>query len=128
MQLAAGGIIRIGNDPKIPISASQDRVGQISSTGFDGAIFDVWLPLLNGATIVIIHQEIFLDHFKFEEALCQYKVTVLLIIIILFNILAFASPRIFSKMNVVICGGEAANPRAMELVLKHGPPKYLYNG
>ncbi|KAJ8066699.1 hypothetical protein OCU04_005738 [Sclerotinia nivalis] len=128
VQLAAGGIIRLRNDPKIPISAAQDRVGQISHTGFDGAIFDVWVPLLNGATIVIIHQEIFLDPFAFEKYICQYRVTVFLITTSLFNILAFASPRIFSKMNVVICGGEAANPRAMELVLKHGPPKYLYNG
>lgn len=107
VQMIASGLIRLADDPEYPgMITSEDRVGQTSNIGFDGALFDAWSALLKGATLVIIHKVNMLDPFAFVECLQRFKVTIMLITPAVLTTTAFTAPRAFTGMKAVIVGGE----------------------
>lgn len=105
-----------------------DRVAQASNMAFDAATFEIWGALLNGAQLVGIDRETLISPEDLERNLQQNAITILFLTPALFNQVASHRPTAFRSLRTVIFGGEAANPRAVAAVLRHGPPKRLVNG
>ena len=99
-----------------------DRVAQLSNFSFDAAIFEVWGPLLNGATVVMLQKASILDPHKFRAELLEKQVSIMFLTTALFNFTAQECPETFQGLKVLMVGGERANPQTMRAVLEAGPP------
>ncbi|KAK6517573.1 hypothetical protein TWF281_004223 [Arthrobotrys megalospora] len=124
VQVMAQGIYRMREWSKI---RPHDFVGHVTNPTFDISVMDIWATLTNGATIVNFNKDILSSPFTFSKALKQSRVSWIAVTTGLFNIMAFACPDVFSDVDVLVTGGEAANAMAMKLVLENGPPTKLIN-
>ncbi|KAJ6263861.1 hypothetical protein Dda_2433 [Drechslerella dactyloides] len=106
---------------------SADRVGHATSPSFDISLIDIWVTLICGATIINIRKDVIIDPFAFARTLKEFGVTWMHVTTGIFNIVAVACPSTFSSLRCVTTGGEAANIKAMKLVLENGPPGRLVN-
>ncbi|KAF9989136.1 hypothetical protein BGZ79_005041, partial [Entomortierella chlamydospora] len=106
---------------------SEDRVAFVSNPSFDHNTFDVWTPLLNGARIVIIDNDIYLDPHRLEAALELYQITALLFTTALFHQYAFIIGPALSKLKYLACAGEQGLIEAFTEMLRHGGPVRLVN-
>jgi amino acid adenylation domain-containing protein len=106
---------------------SNDRVAFCSNICFDVALFEIWGPLLNGARIVVIDQEIQLSLWDFVAELKKRKLTTLWITTSLFHLIAREIPTAFAGLRQVLIGGETLDPQTVHQVLNSGPPERLFN-
>ena len=121
------GIARfVINNGFAPMDA-EDRVAFVSNTAFDHNTFDVWAPLLNGARIVIIDNETYLDPHRLAEALEHYSITAILFTTALFHQYAFIIGPALSKLKYVACGGEQGLVEAFAEMHRHGGRARLVN-
>jgi amino acid adenylation domain-containing protein len=102
-----------------------DRIGQGSNIAFDAATFEIWGPLLNGATMVGIPKETMLSPKLLAAYLREQQISVLFLTTALFNQVAGAVPDTFRTLRYLLFGGEAVSPRWVAEVLKHGAPENL---
>ncbi|CAG8957188.1 hypothetical protein HYFRA_00009389 [Hymenoscyphus fraxineus] len=127
VQILARSILQVVyHAPLVPLDPS-DIVVHVNNTSFDVALFDVWAPLLRGASIVIMPKNVLLDPNSMAEALKRYKATVWASTQAIFNLAAVSCPTAFSGLRIMTIGGEAANPKALKTILAAGPPKHLFN-
>ena len=101
------------------------RVAQTSNPAFDAATFEVWGPLLNGATAVAIERHEVLSPRRLARRLRDEEIDVCLLTTALFNLMAREQPDAFAGLDAVLFGGEAADPQAVRQVLATGPPRRL---
>ena len=106
---------------------STDVIAQVSNCSFDAATFEIWGALLNGASLVIISQDIVLSPRKFATSIREQGLTVMFLTTALFNQIAKEMPTAFETMRYVLFGGEAADPGSVKKVLLHGAPENLLN-
>ncbi len=102
--------------------APGDRVAQLANFSFDAAIFEVWGPLLNGATTVLLPKSSILDPPEFKATLIDRRISIMFLTTALFNFIARECPDAFQGLKVLLVGGERANPQTMRAVLSDGPP------
>jgi amino acid adenylation domain-containing protein len=105
-----------------------DVVAQTSTCCFDAATFEIWGALLNGARLVVIDRDLTLSPTGFLAEIERREITTLWLTTSLFNLMAEHTPGAFAKMRNVLFGGEAADPRSVAAVLRHGAPTRLVNG
>jgi amino acid adenylation domain-containing protein len=104
---------------------SADKVAQISNISFDAATFEIWGALLHGAQLVGISRDVALSPQDFGVQIRQQGISVLFLTTALFNQLASVAPWAFKLLRYLLFGGEAVDPRAVQEVLKQGPPGQL---
>jgi amino acid adenylation domain-containing protein len=122
------GIIRLVVNPHYLKIFSSDRVAWMSNIAFDGSTFEVFGALLNGATLVIIPENIFADIALYRKYLYDYKISILLLVTSLFNSLYSRDNKIFSKLKALLIGGEALNPSLiMNLFHSKYSPGAIFN-
>ncbi|ERT10339.1 non-ribosomal peptide synthetase, partial [Photorhabdus temperata] len=102
-----------------------DRVAFTANPAFDASTFEIWAPLLNGGTLVVIDQTTLLTPPDFVRALDTYRITVLWLSIGLFNRLAEALSPVLPQIKMLITGGEPLDPYVIAQVLRNGPPQQL---
>src|ERR1700730_11944022 len=121
------GVIRLFCNTNFLTIEGSDVVAQTLNVCFDAAMQEIWGALLTGARLVILDKELMLSPPRFKEELERRGITVLMPIRALFNLMAREAPGAFAKLKYVAFGGEAADPRSVAAVLRHGPPKHLLN-
>jgi amino acid adenylation domain-containing protein len=104
-----------------------DRVAQAANCAFDAATFEIWGPLLNGASIVGLHRDVTLNPQELARTLRETGITTIFLTTSLFNQIARDVPQAFATVRSVLVGGEAADPSSMREVLAHSPPARLLN-
>ncbi|WP_338927353.1 amino acid adenylation domain-containing protein [Mycetohabitans endofungorum] len=112
------------NNGYVDISTS-DRVAFAANPAFDASTFEVWAPLLNGATVVLFGRDTVLNPQRLEEALARYGVTTLFLTTVLFNQLVPLMAPALARLKYLLCGGEQENPERFAQLLKHDGPKHL---
>lgn len=127
VQIRADSIVHLATRTPLTPLSREDRVGQFNNPGFDLSLFEIWVTLLSGATVVTIPRKIALDPGGFSSFLQTYELTVTILTTALFEITALASPAAFHTMRHVITAGDVANVRAMRRTLNNGPPEHLWN-
>jgi amino acid adenylation domain-containing protein len=121
------GVIRLFFNTNFLTIEGSDVVAQTLNVCFDAAMQEIWGALLTGARLVILDKELMLSPPRFKQELERREITVLMPTRALFNLMAREAPGAFAKLKYVAFGGEAADPRSVAAVLRHGPPKHLLN-
>jgi surfactin family lipopeptide synthetase A len=104
---------------------SGDVVAHLSNVAFDAATFEIWAPLLNGATVAIVNRETVLSPEALHRELTGREVTTIFVTTALFNLISRQRPDMFSGMREVLFGGERCDPSAVQRVIDAGPPRRL---
>ena len=104
-----------------------DRVSQIANTAFDASIFEIWGPLLNGATCVGVPRELALSPKDFAREVKERGITHCFLTTQLFNAMAREVPEAFTGLKYAFFGGEAADAAAVRALLARGAPQNLLN-
>nr|UXB94742.1 non ribosomal peptide synthetase [Pseudomonas cichorii] len=107
---------------------ASDRVAFASNPAFDASTLDVWAPLLNGGSVVVVDQDILLSLPEFRVLLLEQSVSVLWMTAGLFHQYASGLYDAFAQLRYLIVGGDVLDPAVISQVLKHGAPQHLLNG
>ncbi|HVR98785.1 MAG TPA: amino acid adenylation domain-containing protein, partial [Thermoanaerobaculia bacterium] len=99
-----------------------DRLAFNANTSFDAATFEIWATLLQGATLVVIPQDVLLSPPDLAARLEREDVTVLHLTAALF---AQMVPAALGRLRCALFGGEASAPAAVARVLEGGRPQRL---
>lgn len=103
-------------------------MAQAASLGFDAATLEIWAPLLNGGTLVLIDNETLFDPSALRTALTDGGVTTMWLTASLFNRIADDAPDCFASLKTLLSGGEALSPVHLQKVMQACPDLTLING
>ena len=98
---------------------ADDRVAFAANPSFDASTFEVWAPLLNGGTVVVISHHTVLTPGAFVRTLQEERINVLWLTVGLFNQLVVELEPIFAQFKLVITGGDVLDPRRIARVLSN---------
>lgn len=104
-----------------------DRFLKINNFAFDISTWEIWTPLIYGATMVIMPEEIKLKPIEFANFVDQHEITMAYLPTALFHAISVEIPSAFKKMKLLIVGGEALDPTRARAVLSNNPPKSFVN-
>ncbi|MFD7638311.1 amino acid adenylation domain-containing protein, partial [Streptomyces sp. NPDC059873] len=116
-----GDIVALAADSRWS-SGAHGRVLFHSAHSFDAATYEVWVPLLNGGTVVVAEAELSVSVVRGAVA---RGVSGLFLTKALFDVLAEEDPGCFAGLGEVWTGGEAASGVAMGRVLEACPDTEL---
>ncbi|MFJ4156105.1 non-ribosomal peptide synthase/polyketide synthase [Pseudomonas sp. NPDC089752] len=106
----------------------QDRVAFASNPAFDASTLEVWAPLLNGGTVVVIDQHQVLSRDALRDVLLEQGVSVLWLTAGLFHQFAGDLLPALAKLRYLMVGGDVLDPAVIARVLRDGAPAHLLNG
>jgi amino acid adenylation domain-containing protein/thioester reductase-like protein len=125
VQISAHNITHLASKTPFTPLLPDVRVAHFNNPGFDLSLFEIWITLLSGATIVAIRKEIVTDPSRLKTSLECQGVTVIILSVALMELLVFGEPSIFSSLRHVLSAGDVASVKAMRAMRK--PPKCLWN-
>jgi amino acid adenylation domain-containing protein len=105
--------------------APNDRVAFASNPAFDASTFEIWAPLLNGASMVPISKEDLLTPHRLGQTLKAYGITVMWLTTGLFNQYCAHMGEALSGLRIVIFGGDASNVSVTREFMKMYPSTHL---
>jgi non-ribosomal peptide synthetase component F len=97
---------------------------------FDVSLLDIFLPLLNGARLIIRSdiQKLLLNPYQFKRFIQSQNINIFATTTAVFNSLYIADEKIFSSLKYLIVGGEALNLLLVNsLISSPNKPKCLLN-
>lgn len=99
-------IVRLVRNTNFIDFGPSDTSLSLSSFTFDGSVFDLYAPLLNGGTCVISPKHLALDFDQLTSLVRERNASHAFITTALFNALVSHSPGFFQSMKKVLFGGE----------------------
>jgi amino acid adenylation domain-containing protein len=105
----------------------QDRIAQIASPSFDAAIFEIWLALANGATLVGMRHEVLLGPAQLIRLLQTERISILILNTAYVHQIGRDSPEVLKGVRKVMFGGETAEATPLRNILPHVAPGTLVN-
>ncbi|MGW6055207.1 amino acid adenylation domain-containing protein [Streptomyces sp. NPDC055189] len=106
---------------------AHDRVLMHSPHAFDASTYEMWVPLLNGGTVVVAPPGM-LDATVLERMVAEHGATGMFLTAALFNLIAEERPEAFAGVREVMAGGEALSPAPIRKVLDACPGIRVGNG
>ncbi|EST38285.1 hypothetical protein N566_08185, partial [Streptomycetaceae bacterium MP113-05] len=95
-----------------------------SATGFDASVFEIWVPLLNGGSLVLMRGD-GTDLAETGRAVRAHGVTAAYFTMGLFHVMADEGLDTLQLLREVWTGGDVASPSAVQRVLTHCPETVL---
>ncbi|MFE7628058.1 amino acid adenylation domain-containing protein [Streptomyces sp. NPDC057509] len=95
-----------------------------SATGFDASVFEMWVPLLNGGSLVIMPGD-GTDLAETGRTVREHGVTAAYFTVGLFHVMADEALDTLRLLREVWTGGDVASPAAAQRVLTHCPDTVL---
>lgn len=95
---------------------------------FDVTNIELWGAWLNGATLVLVPREDFLDTTRLRAAIERHGITWLWLTASLFNLHAEADPTVWAGLDTVITGGERLSQQHVNRFLDANDTTTLING
>jgi len=125
VKIAHRGISRLViNNGYLPFS-THDRVAFAANPAFDASTMEVWGPLLNGGSLVVIDKAAFLQPQQFAQVLIEQQITALFITSALFNQYANTVPEALAQVKYLLTGGERGDVSSFAKVLQAGTNNHL---
>ncbi|WP_440110455.1 amino acid adenylation domain-containing protein [Paenibacillus sp. QZ-Y1] len=121
------GVVKVMKVSNFVTVVPEDRILQVSNYGFDGAIFDFFGSLLNGAALMFITKDIVLDMERLSQIIREWRVSVFFITTSLFNVLVDWDVTCLKHVRKVMFGGEAASVTHANKALAYVGPDRLLN-
>jgi amino acid adenylation domain-containing protein len=119
-------IVRLVVDNPYVDFTPHDRTAFAANPSFDAATWEVWGPLVNGATVIVIDQNDLLDPQRFAGVLREQSVSMLWMTAGLFNRSHTALSNVLNQLRYLIVGGDVLDPSAIAATV--GGPQHLLNG
>ncbi|KAK9703355.1 hypothetical protein K7432_010792 [Basidiobolus ranarum] len=104
-----------------------DRVAFVCNPAFDVTTFEMWAPLLNGGTLVVVDHCTVLTPKTFVQFLQQQKINVLFLMPALLAQMSEALQPIFPQLKYLLFGGDTINPAVINNIICNTPPQQLIN-
>ncbi|MFF7337771.1 amino acid adenylation domain-containing protein [Streptomyces sp. NPDC008163] len=95
-----------------------------SATGFDASVFEMWVPLLNGGSLVLMRGD-GTDLAETGRTVREHGVTAAYFTVGLFHVMADEALDTLRLLREVWTGGDVASPTAVRRVLTHCPDTAL---
>ncbi|RAL00127.1 non-ribosomal peptide synthetase [Aspergillus ibericus CBS 121593] len=128
VQITETSILHMAFETFVAPLESSDRVAVINNPGFDISLFEIFVPLVAGATLVIVPRDIIMDPFDARDFIARKNISIMILTAQLFSIIAQVSPDAFAGVRHVLTAGEVANPSSMKAVLESShPPQHVWN-
>ncbi|KAF7509614.1 hypothetical protein GJ744_007652 [Endocarpon pusillum] len=125
VQILAKSILQIAyHVPWTPLER-EDVVAHVNNTTFDVSLFEIWVPLIRGASIVVLDKAVLLDGQVLEKQLASLHVNTLIATTAVLNLISVTHPGVFRNLKTLIFGGEVANVEAVRKILLAGAPERL---
>ena len=122
-------IVRLAVDSGFAPLGSSDCVVHCANPAFDAATWELWGPLLNGASVLVLDQDTLLDPARFNRALVDGGATALWLTAGLFHEYADALEEAFGGLRWLLAGGDVLDPQVVARVMgKARAPRQLLNG
>lgn len=84
----------------------QDSILGLSNIVFDGSIFDIFMPLLNGGKLVLADKNIFLELLNFDKLVTDFEIDGFFTTTVLFNALVDEELPSLANLKYLLFGGE----------------------
>ncbi|MDY7095143.1 MAG: amino acid adenylation domain-containing protein, partial [Acidobacteriota bacterium] len=120
-----GGVLRLVCNTDYLQVRPEDRVAHAADPAFDAATFELWAPLLNGGTVVVLEPAATQSPESLAAALEERQVNVLFLTTALFNQVVHHRPEAFRRLRCLLFGGEAVDPLRVRRLLADAPPRRL---
>ncbi|MFF3783731.1 amino acid adenylation domain-containing protein [Streptomyces sp. NPDC001933] len=98
-----------------------------SPAAFDASTYEIWVPWLNGNTVVVAPRG-HLAPADYRRLLTEHRVTALWMTAGLFRVMAEEAPGAFAGVREVWAGGDVVPPEAVRQVMDHCPDVTVVNG
>ncbi len=124
-------VVSLTNKPSYITIDNKDAIIQLADIAFDASIFEIYIALLNGATLFIPKDSVTLlsDPRYFKNYLIENKISVLWLTKTLFDQLFLSLESIFDSLEYLIIGGEPLNYSLIRALSESkNRPRYLLNG
>jgi polyketide synthase PksJ len=99
-------VVRLVDNPDYIRCETGDAFLALSNFAFDGAVFDLFMPLLNGGKIILSDKKITLDLDKFNQIIEVAEIQSFFITTVLFNALVEAELSNLKRLKYILFGGE----------------------
>ncbi|WP_153003175.1 AMP-binding protein, partial [Sphingomonas sanguinis] len=120
-----GGVVNLALRASYAGFNAQDRFGFASNPAFDSTTLEIWAPLLRGAAIVVIPENVFLNPHKLALLLQEQRVSVLILVAGVLRVYAQVFIEHFPRLRYLITGGDVADVQTLRTILAHNPPEHL---
>jgi non-ribosomal peptide synthetase component F len=114
------GVVRLVCNTDYIQFRGSERVAHISNVSFDAATFEIWGPLLHGATVCVIPFDVVIEPNKLGARLASDRITTAFFTTALFNRLVDQCPERLAGMETLLFGGEAVDPRSVSKLMEQG--------
>jgi len=111
-------------DPCWLDSSAHGRVLLHSPHAFDLSTYELWVPLLNGGTVVVAPPG-HVDATVLKSLIAEHDLTAVSLTAGLFAAIADAAPEVFAPLGEVSMGGDVVNPGALARVREQCPGTVL---
>ncbi|MCX4733495.1 non-ribosomal peptide synthetase [Streptomyces sp. NBC_01363] len=108
-------------------NGNHGRVLFHSAMAFDASTYEMWVPWLNGGTLVVAPAG-HLDAAAYEELIAEHGITALWLTAGLFRVMAEEVPEAFAGVREVWAGGDVVPPEAVRSVMDRCPDVTVVNG
>ncbi|KAK1912605.1 hypothetical protein P3342_004541 [Pyrenophora teres f. teres] len=116
------GVVRLVRDNNIVQHLPVSRVmAHVTNLAFDVSTWEIYVPLLNGGTLVCIDTMVALDPVAMLQTVRNYEITMAVLTPALFRQYVLESPAVVAALGLLCVGGEALHPRdffAAERIMK----------
>lgn len=103
-----------------------ERVAQIANTSFDAALLEIWGALLNGGCLIGISREVSLSPLDLADYAQRKQISLIGVTTALLHQIARTVPTALQTVRTVLFGGEAGDPRWINLLVEHGTAAQRY--
>ncbi|MGW0669380.1 amino acid adenylation domain-containing protein [Streptomyces sp. NPDC002746] len=108
-------------------NGAHGRVLFHSAMAFDASTYEMWVPWLNGGTLVVAPAG-HLDAAAYEGLISEHGITALWLTAGLFRVMAEEVPEAFAGVREVWAGGDVVPPEAVRRVMERCPELTVVNG
>ncbi|WP_405710304.1 amino acid adenylation domain-containing protein [Streptomyces sp. NBC_00046] len=108
-------------------NGNHTRVLFHSPAAFDASTYEIWVPWLNGGTVVVAPRG-HLAPTDYQRLLAEHRVTALWMTAGLFRVMAEEAPGAFAGVREVWAGGDVVAPEAVRRVMDRCPDITVVNG
>ncbi|WP_268626173.1 non-ribosomal peptide synthetase [Paenibacillus alvei] len=118
-------IVRVVRNTNYIDITERDHVLQLSSYSFDGATFDIFGALTNGARLVLVPHETLLEIGRLADLIQRERISVMFITTAFFNILVDVNVDCLRDLRAILFGGERVSVGHVRKALAHIGPGRL---
>jgi amino acid adenylation domain-containing protein len=120
-------VVRLVKESNYISVGQDDKILGLSNFSFDGSTFDIFMPLLNGARLVISTKDIFLNPDQFNDLIKQEQITCFFVTTALFNSLVESELDGLENLKYILFGGEQVSVKHVNQFQKNCPNVKLHH-